>query len=89
MNQIEREIAALPVSTFAVAAVEWQKHECASDSDVCGCAFRFSCTRCGLPQVAYGESMPFLIGIGGLCEGCHYGVSASNADYAPTPDHSF
>jgi len=76
MDQIGRQIAALPISTFAVAAVEWQAHECDSESDVCGCEFQFNCTRCARPQVCYGESMPHLIGIGGLCEGCYYGVDA-------------
>jgi hypothetical protein len=75
MNDLERRIAAFPVSTFAAAAVEWQKHECDDESDVCGCTFQFKCTRCGKPQTTFGESMPELIGIGGLCEGCHYGVS--------------
>jgi hypothetical protein len=69
-----RRIAALPVTTFAVAALCWQRHECDSDSDVCGCVFRFDCTQCGAAQTIFGESMELFIGNGGKCESCHHGI---------------
>lgn len=74
MEDIERRIRALPRCTFAVAALDWFRHKCKSESDVCGCKYRFNCTQCGAPCAAYGESMPVLIGIGGKCDTCHYGV---------------
>ena len=74
MEDINRRINQSPVTSFAVAANDWNKHECNSDSDVCGCEFRFNCTQCGVSVVMFGEEMPLYIGNGGKCQRCFYGI---------------
>lgn len=51
---------------------EWKQHDCPSVSGICECIFDISCQSCGMVLKIHGESLDYVIGIGGLCERCYY-----------------
>jgi len=68
--------------SFAQRKAQWERHECPSDSGVCGCSFDFHCESCGNTVVTAGESMPTYIGIGGVCDNCHFGKQTRFDEWA-------
>ena len=72
------------MQSYEQVKAQWKRHACTSESGVCDCLFEFPCQSCGVTLKVQGENLDFVIGIGGLCEMCYYGLRAEDIAI-PTP----